>query len=586
MKKIIAILLIAAMVFSLAACGKKAEPAADTGDGETFSGTELKTPEIKEPEKEPEKEPDKPDEPAVPSGDAGTDAPAATAPANDTPAAASEPSPLKAGYYETMDGDWMYLLEAGYGMFRSSYGGTTYFDGLEWADDYLWFEFEEEETDFTFDGRRLSFTADGQDFQMKYTGLRDDVYLGPGPGEYDLTGTYSTNMGSRLTLEENGKGFLLLDSEEQDLLWGYDGIVGRNFILFGSFISVPDMEDGLMEVLTPDNLWRFFSPDEGGAAVSYDKAFYNDNEIFSPFGEQNFHVLLPGGDWHCNLNDDGVYQLVNNSAEYGYAQIQIAGEDFGEAVNYDDLRNTIDDFIKSVGAEGYSADDAVEGTLSGYDAVGLELYVSSDGIDIPVFIVAWYSGSYMYLATVLSSEAVFDAAYDELDGMLYTFQTAEDFIGGKTLASLSGTEISSPADEVNFTAILVDDSWVTDTYHGDNGVALYTIVLPDGSAKISISYNYFGFECYTETMDGVLDKLVNDGVAEDNPGLVVYEKYEVTIGGYKGRAVDYEGPVNGTAAVWTTDVSMYTMVMVCSDESYDNAYEVMKGIAQSFEIIE
>ena len=162
----------------------------------------------------------------------------------------AEESTLKAGLYVSDAGtEYMYLNEEGVGVLN--YKSDQYYaNGVVWTETSL--EIEREAVPYALADGVLSFTYDGIDMALRYSGVWDAFALGD-QGDMAFAGEYVAENGKNLTLAADGHG----SYDGEDVFWGtllpywreIEGVTSADcFVLFGSYLGGMSFADGVATV--------------------------------------------------------------------------------------------------------------------------------------------------------------------------------------------------------------------------------------------------------------------------------------------------------------------------------------------------
>ena len=349
----------------------------------------------------------------------------------------AEESTLKAGLYVSDAGtEYMYLNEEGVGVLN--YKSDQYYaNGVVWAETSL--EIEREAVPYALADGVLSFTYDGIDMALRYSGVWDAFALGD-QGDMAFAGEYVAENGKKLTLAADGHGTF----DGKPIFWGslmpyWKDVASESdcFILFGSYLSGMFFVDGTATVDTEAQEQIVFAPVAAPKGTDVDAPM--DAPVDAPVDVLepammtvispafDISLSLPTDRWTVTETEAGLLiAQERNLIQYTFLSIALEKEPNAATLDaYADLVWT--DALMGAGVA-YDAAETVRDDHAVGEAAGRTAATEwiQDGATLLGDAVLWYANGRLYVALCASNEVSRPEALAILSEALLTVRTAEE----------------------------------------------------------------------------------------------------------------------------------------------------------------
>ncbi len=349
----------------------------------------------------------------------------------------AEESTLKAGLYVSDAGtEYMYLNEEGVGVLN--YKSDQYYaNGVVWTETSL--EIEREAVPYALADGVLSFTYDGIDMALRYSGVWDAFALGD-QGDMAFAGEYVAENGKKLTLAADGHGTF----DGKPIFWGslmpyWKDVASESdcFILFGSYLSGMFFADGTATVDTEAQEQIVFAPVAAPKGTDVDAPM--DAPVDAPVDVLepammtvispafDISLSLPTDRWTVTETEAGLLiAQERNLIQYTFLSIALEKEPNAATLDaYADLVWT--DALMGAGVA-YDAAETVRDDHAVGEAAGRTAATEwiQDGATLLGDAVLWYANGRLYVALCASNEVSRPEALAILSEALLTVRTAEE----------------------------------------------------------------------------------------------------------------------------------------------------------------
>lgn len=349
----------------------------------------------------------------------------------------AEESTLKAGLYVSDAGtEYMYLNEEGVGVLN--YKSDQYYaNGVVWTETSL--EIEREAVPYALADGVLSFTYDGIDMALRYSGVWDAFALGD-QGDMAFAGEYVAENGKKLTLAADGHGTF----DGKPIFWGslmpyWKDVASESdcFILFGSYLSGMFFADGTATVDTEAQEQIAFAPVAAPKGTDVDAPM--DAPVDAPVDVLepammtvispafDISLSLPTDRWTVTETEAGLLiAQERNLIQYTFLSIALEKEPNAATLDaYADLVWT--DALMGAGVA-YDAAETVRDDHAVGEAAGRTAATEwiQDGATLLGDAVLWYANGRLYVALCASNEVSRPEALAILSEALLTVRTAEE----------------------------------------------------------------------------------------------------------------------------------------------------------------
>ena len=388
MKRILTLLLLAALVLSLAACGSTPK-----GTVQTSKTTEIPVPTLT------------------------LEPPSSPLP---TPEPEPETTPLDAGRYKVLtygssqiiDESSFYLFEEGYGMLTvGETAGRIYNLGALWSENSL--EIERQPMVYDYDGQTLRFDFEGNAVECAYTGESAEPVI----GSEDFIGYYET-YGALVALMDDGTGVFQTNQGAQPVYWGHLTLNNfeSDYIVLDSYLS------GLDFVGFDHNRISFREDDDTRWTLS-SQEFLKGQEVVSPVEEYNFKVNLIDDSWTYSKTDE-FYEFSgpDNAGSFSFYSYYV-----GEGAVSDDIDEALDYLAETVAEQAGGTlykHEFVDFPVAGYLGRGMKFDLNINGVTVNNACVIWVANGTAYYATLTEKENRFADCMRVYEGLLDSFRQA------------------------------------------------------------------------------------------------------------------------------------------------------------------
>lgn len=349
----------------------------------------------------------------------------------------AEESTLKAGLYVSDAGtEYMYLNEEGVGVLN--YKSDQYYaNGVVWTETSL--EIEREAVPYALADGVLSFTYDGIDMALRYSGVWDAFALGD-QGDMAFAGEYVAENGKKLTLAADGHGTF----DGKPIFWGslmpyWKDVASESdcFVLFGSYLGGMSFADGTVKVDTEAQEQIAFAPVAAPKGTDVDVPV--DVPVDAPVDVPDpakmtvispafdISLSLPTDRWTVTETEAGLLiAQERNLIQYTFLSIALEKEPNAATLDaYADLVWT--DALMGAGVA-YDAAETVRDDHAVGEAAGRTAATewTQDGATLLGDAVLWYANGRLYVALCASNEVSRPEALAILSEALLTVRTAEE----------------------------------------------------------------------------------------------------------------------------------------------------------------